>query len=200
MPVYPGDAEVALTRMLDWESGGCNLTRLTMSAHAGTHLDAPFHFVDQGTTVDGLSLDVLVGPAEVLDMGELTPDSEITVAMLEPFAERVTPGGRVLVRTGWSKRFGNREFFTQHPSLTLDAAQWLVDRQIALLGVEEPSVNTHRNTEVHRAILGAGIALVENLTNLEQLPDRVFLAALPINLVGCDGAPVRAVALVNCTY
>jgi kynurenine formamidase len=197
MPVYPGDAEVEVTRVSEWRSGGCNLTTFAMSAHAGTHIDAPFHFVDQGTTVDGLSLDVLVGPAEVLDVGLLAPDSDITAAMLEPFAGRVTKGSRVLLRTGWSTRFGAPEFFTKHPGLTSDAAQWLVDRHVALLGLEEPSVNTRLNAEVHAIILGAGIALLENLTNLDRLPERVFLVALPINLAGCDGAPVRAVALLD---
>jgi arylformamidase len=198
MPVYPGDAEVDVARAVQWDSAGYNLTNLTMCAHAGTHVDSPFHFIRDGVTVDQLSLDVLVGPAEVLDLGELAPNSDITAAMLEPFSDRLSEGSRVLLRTGWSKRFGNPEFFTEHPNLTQDAAKWLADRKVALLGIEQPSLHTKENMAVHRVILGAGIVLIENLTNLDQLSrDRAFLVALPINLVGCDGAPIRVIALAD---
>jgi arylformamidase len=198
MPVYPGDAGVEVARVVEWDDAGYNLTRLTMSAHAGTHVDAPFHFVRDGATVDQLCLSTLVGPAELLELGELAPNSDITAAMLEPFAGRVCAGRRILLRTGWSKRFGEPGFFSEHPNMTLDAAEWLAGHKIALLGMEQPSVHTKANMAVHRVLLGAGIVLVENLTNLDQVSgDQVYMVALPMNLVGCDGAPARVVALVD---
>lgn len=196
MPVYPLDCEVIVKQVAEVSQFGYNLSRFSMSAHAGTHIDAPFHFVADGRTIDQVPLDVLVGPAEVLGLGELAPNAEITPAMLEPFADRVLQGSRVLLRTGWSKHFGKPEFFKEHPNLTHDAAQWLVDRKIALLGVEQPSVNTKDNLAVHRIVLGAGIPLIETMTNLDKLTqDKVYLVALPLNLVGSDGAPIRVIAV-----
>lgn len=199
MPVYPGDPGVELARVVEWEKSGYNLTRLAMSAHAGTHLDAPLHFLRDGAPIDQVSLDVLVGPAELFDLGDLEPETQITASMLNPFSGRLNPGSRVLLRTGWSKRFLEDGFFTEHPNITLDAAEWLVGHQVALLGIEQPSVHTKENLAVHRVLLGAGMALVENLAGFDQLLplDRVYFVALPVNLAGCEGAPVRAVALLT---
>ncbi len=196
MPVYPGDCETELTQVASVDVEGFNLTRITMSAHAGTHLDAPYHFLNDGAQLQNVALSSLVGPAELLDLGDLAPGADITRAMLEPFAARVGRDSRVLLRTGWGKRFGSPEFFTSHPNLTPEAAGWFVERQVGLLGVEEPSLHTRDNASVHRMILGAGIPLIENLANLALISGvRTFLVALPVNLVGRDGAPVRAVAL-----
>ncbi len=196
MPVYPGDAEVEVVRMVELREAGYNLTRLSMSAHAGTHTDAPFHFVPDGAAIERLSLDVMIGRAEVIDLGDLAPDSAITAEMLQPFVDRVVQGARVLLRTGWGRRFGRPEFFTGQPDLTQDAAEWLVDRGIALLGVEQPSLSSAENRLIHKLILGAGIVVIENLANLEAVSSHAtYLVALPLNLVGCDGAPTRVVAL-----
>lgn len=198
MPVYPGDCETELVQAASVGVEGYNLTRVTMSAHAGTHLDAPYHFLDEGAALEQIPIECLVGTAEILDLGELGPGAEITPAMLERFSRRVGKGSRVLLKTGWGRRFGSPEFFASHPNLTPEAARWLVDRQIALLGVEEPSLHTSGNAAVHRIILGAGIPLIENLANLNLIDGQsVFFAALPLNLVGRDGAPVRAIAILG---
>ena len=102
----------------------------------------------------------------------------------------------MLLRTGWGARFGEPEFFTGFPGLTEGAALWLRARKVALLGIEQPSVHPVRHLEVHRALLSVGIVLIESVANLDQLTqDCVYLVALPMNLIGLDGAPARVIAI-----
>lgn len=198
MPVYPGDAEVEFVWVSEIPDAECNLTRFSMSAHAGTHVDAPYHFVSDGGTVDQLALSALTGPARVLDMGELEADTLIDVDMLAGFADRVSEGSRILLRTGWGRRFGRDDFFSHQPDITHAAAEWFVDRRIALLGIEQPSLSAREDAAIHRVVLGAGIVVIENLANLHLLSGpEVELLALPLNLAGRDGAPARVVAIEN---
>ena len=91
---------------------------------------------------------------------------------------------------------GEPDFFTEFPGLTEGAAKWLTARKVKLLGIEQPSVHAVHHVEVHKALLSYGVVLIESMVNLDLLTcDRVYIAALPINLEGLDGAPVRAIAI-----
>jgi kynurenine formamidase len=196
MPVFPGDPGVVFDQVASIQNGGYNVTRVTIGTHTGTHVDVPHHCIHSEQTVDRLSLDALVGWAEVLDLGELAPGYEIAAADLDVFENRIGMGARVLLRTGWSKRFGRPEFFTDFPGLTEGAALWLTARNVKLVGIEQPSVHSKRHLAVHKALLSAGIVLIETMANLGEIAqDRVYMAALPLNLVGLDGSPLRAVAI-----
>lgn len=196
MPVYPGDPEVTFTHTHHIKQGGYNVTQVCIGTHAGTHVDVPSHCTYSEHTVDRLPLDVLVGWAEVLDLGERPPGSEITAADLDVFADRVSEGARVLLRTGWSMRYGQSGFFTQFPGLTEGAALWLTARGVRLLGVEQPSVHVRRHLEVHKELLTKKMVLIETMANLHEVTqDRVYLIALPLNLEGLDGAPMRVIAV-----
>ena len=198
---YPGDPAAEIAPLGSISSVGYNTTRISLSSHHGTHLDAPFHFFDEGKTLDQLPLEWFYGPARVVDLAPSTalePGTEITRAMLEPFAEAFQPGARVLLRTGWDQRFGTPEFYEEHPSLALDAARWIASRRIRLLGVDMPSPSLDP-IQVHRVFLAEGseIVLVEALANLHMLPGQVIFCAFPLKIIGGDGSPVRAVAIVE---
>ncbi|MCL5103050.1 MAG: cyclase family protein [Armatimonadetes bacterium] len=196
MPVFPGDPQVKASLVHTIMQSGYNVTELTMGTHTGTHVDVPRHCLHSDRAVDGIALDALVGWAEVLDLTDRPEGGEITAADLDAFADRVIEGARVLIRTGWSKRFSEPDFFTGYPGLSAGAAAWLTGRKIKLLGVEQPSVDIEDRTDVHKALLSSGVVLIELLTNLDQLTqDRVYLIALPLNLVGMDGSPMRVVAI-----
>jgi kynurenine formamidase len=94
--------------------------------------------------------------------------------------------------------FGRPEFFAEFPTLTLEAAQWIAERRIALLGMDTPTPSTEWK-EVHWALLGKGVELVmvEGLANLDRLPERFTLVAFPLNIKGRDGSPIRAVAVLD---
>jgi arylformamidase len=196
MPVFPGDPSVSFERVAAIHEGGYNVTRISMSTHTATHVDAPSHVLHDDRGVDSIALDSLVGWAEVLDLDDLAPGAEITSADLDGFADRVTEGARLLVKTGWGKRWGTDEFYKDFPGISEGAAAWLVARKVRLIGIEQPSVHTMLHREVHKALLASGMVVLETVANLREIAsDRVYLAALPIKLAGLDGAPTRVVAI-----
>jgi len=200
-PNFPYDPKLSVLVHNTVESIGYNITQLSMSTHQGTHLDAPFHFFNDGRPVDQLPLQWCFGPAVLIDLapgGALPARTPITIDMLQPHAEKFTPGARVIYRTGWDRAFGTPEFFAAFPSLQLEAARWIADRGIRLLGMDTPTPGTDW-LEIHHALLAEGIeiVIVEGLKGLERLPERFTLSALPLSIKGRDGSPIRAVAIVE---
>lgn len=196
MPVWPGDVNVEFTKTNTIQQGGYNNTKICMGAHTGTHMDSPHHVLHDDRGVDSYPMDSLVGWAEVLDLGELAPLVEITSADLDKFADRMPEGARVLLKTGWGKRWGQPEFYTQFPGISEGAVAWLQARRVKLLAIEQPSVHTELGRQVHKALLSIGMALLETVANMHEITAaRVYLAALPMKLCGLDGAPSRVVAI-----
>jgi kynurenine formamidase len=181
---------------------GYNTTTLHLYSHAGTHMDAPLHFIDSGGTIDQIVLSSCIGPALVLDVTHVEPNGLIEVADLASHADRIGPGVRVLLRTDWSLHAEMDDYRSHMPRVSASLARWFVDKEIALIGVEQPSVasvrpeNRAELTEVHKILLGAGIVIVEGLANLSELRQEIVqFIALPLKVRGCDGSPVRAVAI-----
>lgn len=180
---------------------GYNISQVSLSTHQGTHLDAPFHFYDDGKTIDQMTLDQFYGPATLIDLapgGYLEAKTPLTVEMFEAHAEKFVKGAKVIYRTGWDRTFGTPEFFTQFPTLTLDAARWMAERQIGLIGMDTPTPSEDWK-ECHHILLKEGVemVIVEGLTRLEQLGDSFTFIGFPLNIKGRDGSPIRAVAVVN---
>lgn len=194
MPVWPGDPAVALEQVESMDKGAeYNLTRLAMSVHAGTHVDAPHHFLNDGRTAESLPLDVLTGPCYVVQF----PDDvdEITA---EGLARTPIPDGveRLLFGTRNSRWWaqGVKEFQTDFVAVSEDGAQWLVERGIKLVGVDYLSVAPyHQSVPTHRVLLQAGIVALEGV-NLAQIPRGFYdLYCLPLKLARSDGAPARVI-------
>jgi len=202
LPLETGMRGVAVETASTLRAGGWNATRLSLYSHCGTHVDAPRHFLDGAGGVDSLPLAACIGPARVIDLTPVEPREEITVERLGRLRERITRGDRVLLRTDWSRRHGRAEYRDALPRIGAGLARWLVDRGVVLVGVEPPSVADVNNLDelaaVHRILLGAGVVVVEGLANLDQLrSDSVELIVLPLSVRGGDGAPARAVAVIN---
>jgi kynurenine formamidase len=198
---FPYDPKISIVAHNTVSSIGYNITQMTMSTHQGTHLDVPYHFYDDGKTVDQMPLDRFYGPATLIDLAPnsaLAAKTPITVEMLLPHAKKFEPGAKVIYRTGWDRAFNTPESFSDFPTLTLEAAKWIAERRIGLLGMDAltPSVEWK---EVHLALLhkDVEIVIVEGLTNLEQLPDKFTFIGFPLNIKGRDGSPIRAVALIE---
>jgi kynurenine formamidase len=174
-----------------------NTSLINFGSHQGTHLDAMFHFFEAGRTLDQMPLGWFYGPAHRLSISK-NPNEEITVADLEPFASLLVPEAKIILNTGWHRRYGAPEFFTDFPSLTLEAARYLAARRIRLLGMDLPTPGKQW-LELHHILLAPTIemVLVEGLANLDALPESFTLAAFPLNFHGRDGSPVRAVALCH---
>jgi arylformamidase len=196
-PNYPALplAEVITTNTI--ANDHMNATKLVISTHGTTHLDAPAHFIEGGKTIEQLDLAKCIGPARVVDFASKGLKAPVDVSDLEAHAHVFVPGARVLLRFGWDKVYPEPAYFSDHPYLTIGAAAWLASRQIAMLGMDSPTPTPTDWIEVHRILLGAEIILVEALAHLEQLPEgEFFFMAAPLLILGREGAPVRALALV----
>lgn len=198
---FPSDPQIRVRVHNTVPGCGYNITELSLSTHHGTHLDVPYHFFDDGKTLDQMPLEKFFGPATLVDLAPgsyLEAKTPLTVRMFEPNAERFQPGAKVLFRTGWERMFGKSEFFSDIPTLTPEAAQWIADRKIGLLGMDMPTPSADWK-EVHWILLKKGleIVIVEGLANLDKLPPWFTLSAFPLNIKGRDGSPVRAVAIVE---
>lgn len=194
LPVWPGDPSVDLHQTAFMDHGDpCNLTFLALNVHAGTHLDAPHHFMNDYRTVESLPLEVLTGPAYVVHYQD---DVEaITADLLEATA---IPAGatRLLFRTRNSQLWqaGEWEFKTDFVAVSVDGAGWLVQHGIKLVGVDYLSVAPFGAGEpTHKILLGAGVVAVEGLDLSEVEQGSYDLYCLPLKLLGSDGAPARAI-------
>lgn len=203
-PVYPGDPTVSLSPATTIDRDGVNVLRVEMGSQTGTHVDAPRHFLAGGAGIDQVDLATFIGPASVIDLRGLAARTPITAAMIE--AALIEPAGElhpiVLLHTGWSRHWGGPAYH-DHPALTADAAQALLDRGVRLVGIDAMSVDeTIAEGEhptgyaAHLALLGHGVVIAENLTDLDRIDFAdPWVSLLPIKLDGADGAPVRAVAM-----
>ena len=168
--------------------GSVRVTKLRLSTHTGTHVDAPDHFLADGETVDKLSLDALIGRARVYDF---TGISEITADRLSAAGVGAVP--RALLKTdnsAWIRK-GPMPDLPAH--ITTDAAQYLVDNAIALLGTDGLTVDGPNSAGAHLALLGAEVIIVETLDLSHVAPGDYHFICLPLRIAGVDGAPARAV-------
>jgi kynurenine formamidase len=196
MKLFPGlptfESESSVT-----ETTGALTRRFTSSSHQGTHVDAPAHYVDDGATLGDLPLDVWHGEAVVVDLRRYRGES-ITAEVLDDHAGHVGDDDRVVLLTGdVDEQFGDEAFFDRASVLTPGAADWLVERGVALVandflteGLDDP------DRPVHRTILGAGVPIVEYLCHADAVADlaRIELTCLPLHLPAFEASPVRAIA------
>ncbi len=198
-PAYPGDPAPRLAPWATLARDGYRVTHLHLGSHQGTHLDAPSHFLEGGDDADAIPLATCVGPALCVHLGGKAPGDDIGVADIEPVACALTPGARLVLRTGWDRSWPAPEYFTDGPRLTEDLAAWLAARRLALLGLDLPTPHPWADVDgrIHRRLLSAGTVLLEGLAHLERVPQGSFwLSALPLRLGGADASPVRAIGLV----
>lgn len=203
LPFGPHNPRVAVEPLRRLEVDGWNITRVTFDTHAGTHLDAPIHQLPGGTTLDEMDLAKCIGPAMLCDLRGILPRAEIESEDFAPWADQIVPGARVLYRTDWTGRFGQPGYREGFPCPSVRCSEWLAGRGIVLLGMDTPSVGPvwrqpRDVIEVHLPLLRAGVVIVEEMANLDQLPQSGFqIIALPLRLTGGDGSPIRAVATID---
>jgi arylformamidase len=189
---WPGDPPPRFRAVARMEAGDpVNLTHLDMGAHTGTHMDAPRHFRKDGAPIDRMPLSAGIGPARIL----ATRDPErIRPAELEP--RDIQPGERLLFRTTGDERPCTAPPFREDfAGLSAEAARFLVQRGVRLVGVDTLSVDafSDETAPAHHILLSAGIWIVEGLNLSRVPPGRCDLICLPLPIVGADGAPARAV-------
>jgi arylformamidase len=191
LPTWPGSPKIKFQRNLELDRGDiANDTTIEFSVHTGTHIDAPLHFIAKGNSVDKLPLDVLIGSASVVDLLDV---EVITAQTLENLS--LSPQvERLLIRTRNSQLWQKSDFEPDFVALSADAAQWIVDRGIRLIGVDYLSVQRfYDGPETHLILLGAETIVIEGLNLAHVSPGEYELICLPIKLAGVEGAPARVI-------
>ncbi|MEL6922791.1 MAG: cyclase family protein [Bacteroidota bacterium] len=189
--------EQATTKTKD----GWNAKWLRIYSHSGTHMDAPFHFEASDETIDQMPVDRFVGRAWVVDCGAVQAQELLTVAHLGTVAEKFKRGESLLLKTGWSHHYQNRELYRNGlPRVSEALARWCGEKGVNMLAVEPPSVADVNNlpevTLIHEILLSHGVIIVEGICNLDALTSpQVTLCALPLKIKNGDGAPARVVAI-----
>lgn len=197
MPLYPGMPRPSFVDTARVEADGYGMSEYHLMNHIGTHIDAPSHLV-VGANLDDMPLQRLVTEAVVLDFSRHAP-GPLTLAEIGPHLERIQAGDIVLIYSGGSRHWGTDAYWTGWCYPDAQAAHALIQRDISAIGFDGPSADPVETTtfDFHRVWLSAGRLILENLTNLDQLPARVLLVVAPMKVKGANGAPARIFALVD---
>ncbi|MGE5372764.1 MAG: cyclase family protein [Solirubrobacterales bacterium] len=200
MPVLPGTEPPRIDTVRFLAQDGYAESRFTFYTHIGTHVDAPAHLIKGGRPLHTYPIEQFIGQALVLDCSSL-PDLEIPLTHVRQAVEPLPAAiSFLLIRTGWSRHWGSEQYFQPFTVLSAEAAKWLAAFPLKGVGVDAFSVDSLDSTTlpIHHAFLNRDILILENLANLEALPDSPFeLTVLPLKARFPDGAPVRAVARVR---
>jgi kynurenine formamidase len=187
--------ETAKTKEVD----GWNARTLHLYSHAGTHMDAPFHFDVNDQTIDDFEVSRFVCDSWVVPI-DAYPKQKLRLEDLGMFADLIGKGDGVILHTGWSEFVDESKYREELPGIHESLAYWFVDKGINMLAVEPPSIadvmDLKEVTKIHEILLGGDIIIVEGLTNLVALTkEKVKLVALPLKIKDGDGAPARVIAM-----
>lgn len=196
MPVFPGDEPVNVRRTHHVKKDGFAQTNFTTTTHAGTHVDVAAHLFVDAPGLDWLGPDNFTGWGAVVDCTNLSTPT-IDQPLLSTLAQ-VEALDFVLFKTGWDKHWKTDRYYGDFPSLTETAARYLAGLGLKGIGVDTPSPDPmdSKDLPVHQIILNHGIVIVENLTNLDELPESEFIfSCLPLRIMDGEACPVRAVGM-----
>uniref|UniRef100_A0A7C5Z1N2 Kynurenine formamidase n=1 Tax=Caldicellulosiruptor owensensis TaxID=55205 RepID=A0A7C5Z1N2_9FIRM len=194
MVYFPGDPNPQISRVYSIEKGEvANVSKLILSSHTGTHIDAPAHFIKNGNTVDKIPLERLIGKVRVLDVGE---EDSITKKFLE--SKDIQYNERIFFKTknSWYLK-RDTKFFKNFVYLSVDAAEYLVEKRVEVVGIDYLSIEefNSKNFPVHRLLLSNDVVIVEGLYLLDVNEGRYKYIALPLKIEECDGAPARVILI-----
>ena len=210
IPAWPTHARFGQVLYESYELGAvARHYGLALSEHTGTHMDAPLHFIPEGPAhygIDEVPLSRLAGRAATIEAPELPPGGLLTTAHVREWEEehgQIQERDRVLIRYGWDRRWGlgsaGMGFLEDWPGLGGDAAQYLVEKGVSLVGCDTLAIDAFGSEEhpAHYTLLGNEVYIVENLKNLDKLPSWSLFMAFPLKVKGGSGSPVRALALMH---
>lgn len=201
MLVYPGTERPVFQWLGRVNSEGYNLTKLTMLTHTGTHIDAPKHFLDDVACVDEIPLQRLFGRASIFRYNKEPEGQEITLDDIVSSEFQLEEDQIFILETGIEKFAETKRYNEKYPFPSEEVVNWLINKKIKAYMTDATAVDPvgTKDSLNHHLLLGADIPIVENLKNLYLIPKdkEFFISALPIKLKGRDGAPCRAVALID---
>ncbi|MFL6490162.1 MAG: cyclase family protein [Nitrososphaera sp.] len=185
MAVYPGDPQPEFDPYATIKGNKANVTRIMLGSHTGTHVDAPWHFLQEGNSIDTEPLDKFIGEAVIIDAS-----GRNSISANDFSGNDIRSNDIVLISTDSGDRL------TDFAYLEVSAAEWLVERGIKCVGIDTSSVEKYgrKDAPVHKMLLACNVGIIENLANLKPFAgSRMFFVCLPLPLKGIDGSPARAV-------
>lgn len=197
-PVYPGDPAPRINVFTTIDSHGYNLAEVYMGSQSGSHVDAPYHFLQSGNTIEKMDLQLFFGPAVIIGVTEKQPGEAITLEDIKGYETQIQPGSIVLFHTNWDKRIGRDDFFN-HPFVLPEVISHLLAMGVKTFAIDAINIDPAGGTEfpVHLLLAKNNCVIIENLAGVDRVfGDNCYLSLFPLHLVGTDGAPCRAVAIV----
>ena len=202
IPTFPGSPQPSFIPWENVKEDGYNLELLFLSTHTGTHMDAPYHFLEKGAKIHEISLKKLVSEAVLIKSKKKGGESitKIDIQKFEKKHGKIASFSSVIFYTGWQRNLQKKYYFTKNPGLSVSAAKYLASKKISLVGIDSPSIDLGKDSKfsVHQIFAKKGMLIVENLANLEKIKSSKFhLVVLPLKLKNATGSPVRAIAFVE---
>jgi len=202
IPTFPGSPQPSFIPWENVKEDGYNLELLFLSTHTGTHMDAPYHFLEKGAKIHEISLKKLVSEAILIKSKKKNGESitKIDIQKFEKKHGKINNFSSVIFSTGWQRNLQKKYYFTKNPGLSVSAAKYLASKKVSLVGIDSPSIDlgTDSKFSVHQIFAKKGMLIVENLANLEKIKSSKFhLVVLPLKLKNATGSPVRAIAFVE---
>ncbi len=201
VPMFPGSPTPSFIPWENIKDDGYNLELLFLSTHTGTHLDAPYHFLEKGAKIHEINVKRLVCDAVLIKLRKKSGE-KIKKADIEKFEKthgKIATSSSVIFWTDWQKNLLKDFCFTKNPGLSVSAANYLVSKKVNLVGTDAPSIDLGSDSKfsVHHILAKNNILIVENLANLDKIDSANFhLVIAPLKLKNATGSPVRALAFV----
>ena len=202
IPTFPGSPQPIFIQWENIKDDGYNLELLFLSSHTGTHLDAPYHFLEKGKKIHEISLKRLIINAILIKIRKRR-DQAITKTDIQKFEKKhgkIPNESTIVFWTGWQKMIKNDSYFVNNPGLSVTAAKYLISKKTNLVGIDSPSIDLGKEKRflIHHLFAKNDVLIVENLANLDKIKSWKFqLTVLPMKLKNATGAPVRAVGIID---
>ncbi len=199
LPSFPGSPKPQFISWSKIKTEGYNLELLFFSSHTGTHIDAPFHFVENGLKIHQIHPNRLIRKAILIKLKK-TSNQLITkkdLLLFEKVNGQIPNESTIIFETGWQENLQQSFYFEKNPGLSISAAKYLITKKTNLVGIDSPSIDVGSESKfpIHHLFSKNNILIVENLTNLDKIDSNSFeLIVLPLKLKDATGSPVRAIA------
>lgn len=200
MPVFPGDSAPFFQKTMTHTKDGAQVIRMDLATHHGTHLDCPLHFIADSGSTESSDISNFFGNAYLADCCNFGKGEQISALHFAKMDVDWKSISWIVLYTGWYQHWGTDTYFDHFPVLSSEAANFLVDKGIKGVGLDVISIDAIGSTDypIHRIILGNGLFIIENLTNLHNIKGKFFtLSAFPLKVKEGDGSPIRAVAILD---
>lgn len=200
MTVFPGGEQPNNKVISTVESNGWKETRLHINSHNGTHMDAPAHVLENGITLDKIDVINFIGMAALIDCSCVNEGEEIGIEFIEKNKSIIDKAEFIIFYTNWSKYWNTDKYLNKYPIISDEVVDFIISSNKKGIAFDTISVDPIDSTTLpkHHKLLSNNILIFENLTNLDIIKENLFVfCALPLKFEGADGAPIRAIAMID---